>query len=259
MTVTAYAAKYGITERAVYHAIYDGRLPRCYAGRNLDLPDIPFPENTRYRKAAEISDLPDYILSLIWFTASICGDAVLIRHQDSEIHRIISQYIPASVWDRESTTVTKICGIQIVNQLLYYGFSGKSNAARTPPPVDPLPMAKAYLETHTSLTRALIHDRHNPGRENARYHPAISFCASEPVIDSLSLALCYLGIAPIRKTSSAANGTSRMLKYTSSDQLRTMHTTLSVDLGSGTNAPFWSRFDAHICTPPIPYTKGEPK
>ena len=38
-----------------------------------------------------------------------------------------------------------------------------------------------------------------------------------------------------------------------------MHSLLSPDLGSGTNAACWGRFDAHICTPPVPYnlTKQE--
>lgn len=259
MTVAAYSAKHGVTEKAVYHAIYDGRLPRSYNGRQLDLPDIPFPENRRLRKASELSDLPDYILSLIWFTGSIVDDAILIRHQDQELHRIISTHLPGSVWSRENTTVTKIPGIAIVAQLREYGYSGKNNTARIPPPVEPLPLAKAYLETHTSFTRALIHDRHHPGKEYASYYPSISLCASAAIMETLSLALCYLGIAPIRRLSPAANGTSATIKYTSIAQLRDMHTILSVDLGSGTNAQFWERFDAHICTPPIPYTKGEQK
>ena len=259
MTVAEYAAKYGVTDRAVYHAVYDGRLPKSYNGACLDIPDIPFPDNGKMRRRAELYDLPDYILSLIWFTGSITGDAIVIRHQDQELHNIIRAHIRASAWSRESTLVTKINGVEIVSCLRELGFSGKKDAARIPPSTDPREMAKAYFETHTSFTRELRHDRHNPGRENASYHPAITFCASAPIIDALVLALCSLGVSPMRKISPAANGTSATIKYTSHSQLTAMHSLLSPDLGSGTNAAFWDRFDAHICTPPVPYnlTKQE--
>ena len=253
MTVAEYAAKYGVTDRAVYHAVYDGRLPKNQKGARLDIPDIPFPENIKMRTRAELYDLPDYILSLIWFTGSIIGDAVIIRHQAQELHNIIGAHIRASAWSRENTLVTKITGVEIVSCLRGLGFSGKKDAARIPPPTDPREMAKAYFETHTSFTRELRHDRHNPGRENASYYPAISFCASPPIIDALVLALCALGISPLRKASPAANGTSATIKYTSHSQLAAMHSLLSPDLGSGTNAAFWDRFDAHICTPPVRY------
>lgn len=255
MTVAEYAAKYGVTEKSVYHAIYDGRLPKIHEGARLDLPDVPFPENRKMRRRAELYELPDYILSLIWFTGSILDDAVIIRHQDQELHNIIGAHIRSSSWTRENTYVTKINGVEIVSCLRGLGFSGKKDAERTPPPVEPREMAKAYFETHTSFTRALCHDRHNPGRENASYHPAITFCASHSIIESLVLALCTLGIAPMRTISAAANGTSATIKYTSRPQLVAMHSLLSPDLGSGTNAAFWDRFDAHICTAPVPYKK----
>lgn len=258
MTVSEYAVKYGVTERSVYHAIYDGRLPRIYKGTYLDLPDIPLPANRRIRSRDELYDLPDYILALIWFTGSILDDAIIIRHQDRELHNIIGAHIRSSSWVRENTSVTKINGVEIVSCLRELGFSGKKDAARIPPPVEPREMAKAYLETHTSFVRELRHDRHNPGRENASYHPAITFCASSHIIESLILAFCTLGIAPIRAMSRAANGTSATVKYTSRSQLNAMHSLLSPDLGSGTNALFWSRFDDHISTSPVPYKKENP-
>ena len=253
MTVAEYSAKYCVTESAVYHAVYDGRLPQNYNGARLDIPDIPFAENRKMRNRAELYDLPDYILSLIWFTGSISGDAVIIRHQDQDLHNIIGAHIRASAWSRENTRVTKITGVEIISCLRELGFSGKKDAARIPPPTDPREMAKAYFETHTSFTRELRHDRHNQGRENASYYPAITFCSSSNIIDALVLALCTLGVSPMRKISPAANGTSATIKYTSHSQLTAMHSMLSPDLGSGTNAAFWDRFDAHICTPPMPY------
>lgn len=253
MTVTEYAAKHSVTEKSVYHAVYDGRLPRQYIGSRLDLPDIPFPPNARYRKPEELTELPDYILALIWFTGSISGDTILIRHSDPCIAQTISKHIKSAAWEREKTTVCKISGHGIVSALRSLGFSGKKDNERTPPQIEPLPLAKAYLETHASLARALRHDRHKPGKENGYYIPCVKLCASPAIIESLTLALCYLGIAPIRRISPAANGKSAALTYTSNNQLRAMHTALSIDLGSGTNTAFWERFDAHISAPYIPY------
>lgn len=75
---------------------------------------------------------------------------------------------------------------------------------------------------------------------------------NDGIIGSL-LPMCTIGVSLMRKTSPAANGTSATIKYTSHAQLAAMHSLLSPDLGSGTNAAFWDRFDVHICTPPVPY------
>lgn len=256
MTISEYAKKNGITENSVYHAVYRGRIPFVYVGNRLDIPDTPFPDNERLRKPSELSELPDYILALIWFCGSVSGDAILIRHHDCRIHEIISAYIKCNTWERDKTIVSKIGGVAIIGQLKSYGYFGKINSNRTPPPVEPLSLAKAYLESHTSFTRYLRHDLHNPGKENGSYIPSISFCSSAAILEAITFAFYYLNIAPIRKLSAAANGTSRVLKFTSPHQLRDMHRILSPDFGYGTNSEFWERFDSHISTPPIRYSES---
>ena len=41
---------------------------------------------TRFRSPQDITDLPDYILALIWFTASICGNSILISSMERKSH-----------------------------------------------------------------------------------------------------------------------------------------------------------------------------
>lgn len=253
MTVAEYAELHGVSQNAVYHAIYARRIDYTYIGSRLDVPDVPFPENSKIRKPTELTELPDYILALIWFNGSICGDAIVIRNADTYVISAIADNVKAASWSRTDTNVAKISGVQIVKAFKDMGFSGKKDTNRNPPPIEPLPLAKAYIETHASMTRFLQHDRRKPGRENGCYKPCIKVCAAPAVMDSLIFALQYLDIAPYRRVSPAANGISATVAYTSLTQLQAMHSVLSADFGDGTNSAFWERFETHISQKPIPY------
>lgn len=254
MTVTEYAVLHGVSQNAVYHAIYARRIVYTYIGSRLDVPDVPFPENSKIRKPTELTELPDYILALIWFNSSICGDSIVVRNADPYVISAIAENVKTTSWSRVDTNVAKITGVQIVKAFKDMGFTGKKDTNRNPPPIEPLPLAKAYIETHASLTRFLQHDRTKPGRENGYYKPCVKVCAAPAVVESLVFALQYLDIAPYRRVSPAANGKSVTVTYTSLIQLQAMHSALSVDFGDGTNSEFWKKFEEHISQEPIPYT-----
>lgn len=259
MTVSEYAAKYGITHRAVYYAVYAARLCCTRADGRIDIPEQPPPPTGRFRQADELLDLPDYILSLIWLTGTISGDAILIRNTDRYFADVVSHHIDSSVWSRQrpdgrSQYVCKISGKGIVQALRELGFAGSKDACRLPPPVEPLIFAKSFAETHTSFVWQLQYDRHRPrDKRYARYAPCITSCAAPAILEGYADALHALGIAPARKISPAANSISACIRYTSHTQLKAMHTLLSPDLGSGTHIDFWAAFDDHISTPPVPY------
>lgn len=259
MTVAEYSEKYGITKRAIYHAIYASRISCDRVFGKIDILDIPPPPSARIRQPEELRSLPDYILALIWFSGTISGDAILIRNIDRYCIDAIRQHIKASTWRSETPDgrerfLCKISGVELVQALRDMGFTGIKDAARQQPPVPELPFAKAFTELHTSFVWQLRYNRRYPrDKRYASYAPCIALCASVPVLDAYAGALCELGIAPPRKVGTAANGTSAAMRYTSNAQLREMHHQLSPDLGSGTHAAFWDAFDRHISQPPIPY------
>lgn len=257
MTVAEYADRYKVSRSAVYHAIYAKRIDCSRNGRRFDLPDVPFPGCSLLRDPAELTGLSDYILALIWLNGSICDNAIVIRHADPYVVSAIASNIKSSTWQRENTNVTKIVGVQIVRAFRDMGFTGKKDADRNPPPIEPLPLAKAYIETHASLTRILRHDRKNPGKENAYYKPCVKVCAAPAVMEALIFALQYLDIAPYRRVSPAANGKSATVTYAAASQLQKMHSVLSPDFGHGTNAAFWDKFDEHISQALVPYALAQ--
>lgn len=259
MTVQEYAVKCGVSVYAVYHAVYAGRIRYTRTDGRIDIPDQPFPPDSRLRQADELLDLPEYILSLIWFTGTISGDAILIRNTDRYYIDTVARHISASTWGRKRPDgrdqyVCKIAGVGLVQALHDLGFTGSKDADKQPPPVSTLAFAKAFAETHTSFVLQLRYNRRHPGDKRFAYYvPCISSCASPAILETYAYALNTLGIAPTRKIAPASNGTSALLRYTSNAQLRALHAQLSIDLGSGTHTAFWAAFDTHITQPPIPY------
>ena len=257
MTPTEYAARYGLTERAVYHAVCVGRIPYTRRGGRLDLEDVPPTASTRFRRPEELTDLPDYILALIWLNGTISGDSILIRNQDPTIPEIVASAIRASTWDRGGRRNQKICKIgspAICAALRDMGFTGRKDLGRVPPPVDELPLAKAMMESHSCLGYALQYERHGTGdKSRAFYTPRVTLCSAPAIIDSFALALTALGIAPLKRPAAAANGRSAVYVITSRAQLQAASRTLSPDLDGFGNRTFWDRFDAHAAEPTVPY------
>ena len=257
MTTAEYAARYGLTGRAVYHAVYAGRIPYSRQNGRLILEDTPPAVHPRFRKPEELTELPDYILALIWFNGTISGDSILIRSKDPAIPDLIASAIRSSVWQRDGIREQRICKISspaIADALRALGFSGRKDADRIPPPVEETALAKAFMESHTSLGFALQYDRRAPGdKSRAYYTPRVTFCAAPAIVDRFALALAALDIAPLKRPAAAANGTSAVYVITSRTQLENASRTLSPDLDGYGNPAFWARFDAHAARHTIPY------
>ena len=257
MTVTEYAARYGLTERAVYHAVYAGRIPFTRQGGRLDLEDTPPAVHPRFRKPEELTELPDYILALIWFNGTISDDSILVRAKDPAIPEIVASAVRSSMWQRDGDRkqrVCKICSPAICEALRSLGFTGKKDSDRLPPPVEETALAKAFMESHSCLGFALQYDRHAPGdKSRAYYTPRVTLCAAPGIMDAFALALTSLGIAPLKRTASAANGKSAIYVITSRAQLENASRVLSPELDGFGNRAFWNRFDSHASAKTIPY------
>lgn len=257
MTVAEYAARFGMTKRAVYHAVYAGRVPCSRQDGRLSLQEIAPAVHPRFRKPEELTELPDYILALIWFAGTIAGDAVLVRHKDPTIPQTVASAIRSSVWIREGERAQTVCKIDspvIVSALRSLGFSGKKDLGRIPPPVDVLPFAKAFTEAHCCLGFALQYDRHAPGdKARAYYTPRITLCAAPAIADQYALSLAALDIAPLKRTARAANGMSSVYTVTSRAQLENLSRALSPALDGYGMPGFWARFDAHAAAKAVPY------
>lgn len=210
----------------------------------------------RTRKASEISSLPDYIVALIWYNATISGNAILIRDTDPYVPRTVAQYLRGNVWESQrnaqsKTWVYKAHGKDLVRELKNLGFTGRENLDRQPAPVDPIISAQVLMETHASLGYALQYDRHHPrDKGHAYYTPRITIVGAEAVIRSYADTLNTLGAIPHRKLSPAANHVSQSLRITSRSQLEAIRDAL---MGEPCHRDFWDRYNGHIAAPSIPY------
>ncbi len=257
MNVKEYSDLYGMSERAVYHAVYAGRLQYTRIDGRLEFENVPPAVHPRFRKQEEITGLSDYVLALLWFTATISGDSILVRHKNPNIPDTISKAIKATVWTSDSgRRILKIPSATLCAALSGLGFTGKKDLDRNPPPVDELALAKAFTETHSCLGFALQYERYHSGdKDHAFYTPRVTLCAAPAIIESYSLALTSLNIAPLKRWAKAANGKSAIYTVTVREQLENMSTVLSPDY-EGLSVPmFWDRFNEHAASPTIPYHK----
>lgn len=257
MKVPEYADQYGLSLRTVYHAIYAGRLSGRRGPAGWDLDDIPLAISDRWRVPDELLALPDYVLALLWYNATISGDAILIRNTDPYAPLTVAKYLRGSVWQsaRNAMTATWVFKAQspaLSGALRELGFSGRTDPDRMPPPVDPVRAAQALMETHGAMGRQLQYPwRHPKDKRFARYIPKFGVSGAAAIIQVYADTLHAMGIIPVRKLCPAANGTTRELHFTAQPQLHSIYNAFA-GLTPG-NSDFWIRYLAHISQPPIPY------
>lgn len=257
MTTAEYAAKYGLSTRAVYWAIYSGRLHGKRGPSGWDLDDAPPSVSDRWRAPEELTSLPDYILALIWYNATTSRDAILIRNTDPYVSRTVAEYLRGSVWESKRNAKTPTCIFKahspaLAQALREIGFSGRSDSDRMAPPVDPLLAAQAFTETHGSLLFALRYSRRDSlDKQYAYYVPRLDVSGAVAIVQSYVDTLHGMGIIPRRRLSPAANETSREISFTSQKQLIGIGNALSAS--TPRHDVFWSRYFAHIAQTPISY------
>lgn len=195
-----------------------------------------------------LAELPDYILGLIWFNATVSADRIVIKHGDPYIGEIVADFLPGHTWQRGKTYICQIHNAKLVSDLHELGYSGKRNFERTAPPIEAFPLAKAYIESHASLTRSLRRNTRESRelKQGGIYIPCVKLCSAPGIVQAVTNALAHLDIAPERKAHPGANGKSLTVAYTAPSQLRAMYNTLSADCEGLSNTAFWERFDEHI-------------
>ena len=87
-------------------------------------------------------------------------------------------------------------------------------------------------------------------KQHAYYVPAVSLCASRPLLGAVADILHELGAIPPRRLSPATNQASATLKITSRSQLDAVCNTLCP---YGKNAAYWDALDRHIRQSRQPY------
>lgn len=253
LTVTAYAAKYGIPLHTVYSGLYRGRIRGERTASGWQVEDAPPPPRGAKSGSVTLDDLSDYELALLWLNATITDEAnVVLRAKDGFVPSYFADRFSASLWQRESGSfVCKLSSVSLVRGLRALGFTGRMDAALPAPDVTDEALAAAAVETRSSFVRQLRYDRlHTHDKRYAYYVPALTLCASRPLLTAIAGALSRLTIIPPRRLSPAANGTSATLKITSHRQLDALRNTLSV---VGQNAVYWEDLDRHIASAKQPY------
>lgn len=253
LTVTAYAAKYGIPLHTVYSGLYRGRIRGERTVSGWLVTDAPPPPRRAKSGSVSLAELTDYELALLWLNATVTDEAnVVLRSKDGFVPAYFADRMGSALWQRESGTfVCKLSSVSLVRSLRDLGFTGRMDANLPAPDVEDAALAAAAAETRSSFVRQLRYDRrHTHDKQYAYYVPAIALCSSRPLLAAIADALSRLSIIPPRRLSPAANGTSATLKITSHRQLDALRNTLSV---VGQNAVYWEDFDRHIATARQPY------
>lgn len=259
MTTKEYAAKYGLSLKAVYHKVYGGRVTLRRVNGNIDIDDTPPAPSDRWRLPEELLSLPDYELALLWYTATICGTGLIVRNTDCYFAQKIAEALRGCVWSsqrnaRGPTWVYKADSRALTDALRSLGFTGRKDPYKMPPPTDPLIAAQALLETHSHLGWALQYERRHRGdKRYAYYIPEVGVSGSEAIINAYAEALCNAGIIPPRKLSPAANGTTKLLYLTAQKQLRAIYDKFST--AEKRHAEYWERYERHISSPIIPHNQ----
>ena len=252
LPVSAYAAKYGIPVFTVYSALYAGRIRGERSGTGWLVEDAPPPPRGAKKASAKVSDLSPYELALIWLGATISGDAVILRSKDGFVPSYFADKLGCALWQRESGSfVCKISSVSLVRSLRELGFTGRKDPDLAAPVGSGPEFAAAFVESRSSFVRQLRYDRRHPmDKQHAYYVPAITMCASYPMLETVAVILHDLGIIPPRQLYPAANRSSATLKITSRLQLDAIRNQLSA---YGKNAVYWASFDRHISQAHQPY------
>lgn len=252
LPVSAYAAKYGIPVFTVYSSLYAGRIRGERTGGIWLVEDAPPPPRGAKKASAKVSDLSAYELALLWLGATISGDAVVLRSKDGFVPSYFADKLGCALWQRESGSfVCKIHSVSLVRSLRELGFTGRKDHALPAPDGAGAEFAAAFVETRSSFVRQLRYDmRHPMDKQHAYYVPAISMCASRPILVAVADILHGLDVIPPRRMSPAANHASATLKICSHAQLDAILNTLSP---YGKNAVYWDALDRHIRQARLPY------
>lgn len=253
LTVSAYAGKYGMPKSTVYKNLYAKRIKGERTEGGWLVADAP-PPLKHSKNNVEVTN--DYDLTLLWLNATIMDDGVImIRSKDDFVPSYFADKYGCALWLMEcGQYACKISSVALVHSLRERGFTGRKDSELIAPDVSDVEFAAAFIESRASFTRQLCYDRRTRDKAHAYYVPAISMCASYPLMAAAAGALHRLWIIPPRQLSPAANGTSAMLRITSYAQLDAARNVLSV---RGKNSAFWEQFDLHIQQPRQPYYAGK--
>lgn len=258
LTVSAYAEKYDMPEATVYSGLYTKRICGERTENGWLVADVAPPLRRSKTHSVTIREFSDYELSLIWMNGTITDDGVILRSMDGYVPSYFADKFDCALWRRDSGTfVCKISSVSLVYSLREMGYTGRKDHALPAPDVDRAEFAAAFVESRSSFVRNLRYDRSHPmDKRYAYYVPAVSMCASYPIMQSVVDTLYNLEIIPRRKLSPAANQYSATIKITSYKQLDAIQNELCE---RGRNAVFWDAFDHHIKSAHQPYyaAKGE--
>ena len=252
LPVPAYAAKYGMPESSVYSALYRGRIRGERTSSGWLVEDTPPPPRGAKSGSVTLTDLSDYDLALLWLCGTISEDAVVLRSKDAFVPAYFADRFSAALWQRESGSfVCKLSSVSLVRGLRELGFTGRKDHDLPAPEGAGAEFAAAFVESRSSFVRQLRYDRRYPmDKQHACYVPAVSLCASRPLLGAVADILHGLDIIPPRRLSPAANQASATLKITSHRQLDAICNTLSP---YGKNAAYWDALDRHIRKDRQPY------
>lgn len=252
LTVSEYAEKYLIPESTVYSGLYTKRIRGERTENGWFVEDDPPPLRRAKSYSVTIEDFDQYDLALLWLNSTIMGDTIVLRSKNEFVPSYFAEKFDCALWCRDSGTfVCKISSISLVHSLREIGFTGRKDHSLSAPDVNGAEFASAFIESRASFVRQLRYDRRNPmDKMHAYYVPAISMCASYPIMSSVVDVMHDLGLIPRRKLYPAANQSSATLKIASFAQLDMIRNELSV---CGKNAVFWESFDRHIKNSHQPY------
>lgn len=211
-------------------------------------------DKSRIRQLNRLTDLPDYVLGLIWFNSVADEDKIIVSHNYPYILRTIADFLPPNL-RRTAEINFQPRGARRAYIMLRaddIGIGEQWNFPESPPPIAPLPLAKSFIESKSIFTRRNDFTS-TTGYKNGFYIPSIRLRTTPMILDAVINALAYLEIAPRQKQIFSTNHKIATAYYKKIEHLMTMHSCLSEECNGRTDDYFWTKFHTHIMREPVPY------
>ena len=204
--------------------------------------------------------LSNYALAVLWFTAELRKNNLLLWNADPYVIELLSKYVDVVPVNRktsqdETHSLYLIKDDKLVYSLQKIGFCNIGDKDRTAPPVESFVFLKAFTETCCDFEWKRCY---NKGAQSNMIHdsfaPCVTYKDNYDVIEEYKKALvvsecCY----PSRTLLMGKRGCSTKWSQYSRSYLSDVHRIFSIPVNGETNADFWERFYNHITHEPISY------
>lgn len=198
--------------------------------------------------------LSNYALAVLWFTAEIRNNNIVIRDADPYVIELLSKYVDVvPAYFTKSSYVIKYD--RLIHFLQKAGFFNVGDKRRGAPPVEPFVFVKAFTETRCNFKwRRCYNKGTNSNAIYDTFTPYVTYRDNFDVLEAYENALVASKCRfPSQTFPHRERGVSAKWSQNSRSYLSNIHEIFSSPVNGETNADFWERFYSHVTHEPISY------